>query len=243
MILRFRRSFVFPMLALIGAAAIACSTAASSTAPSSVSEAETQPNTRVESPSADAQAAPEPTPVAPASLADTSSAVASETGSDPNKSMFELFPGFGISGGKRTRDALDLVLEQRDTSQLAIMVEMIRFLPSMKSREETATVLRELTGESFNGEQWQEWTEWYGKNLDAFPPPEKYLDWKIKLMGQADPGFVRFLRGTEDTARISYTELLWGGVPQSSGRSGRSGTARTWTLFLPLIDTWTGRSS
>jgi hypothetical protein len=189
---RLRRYSLFLMLALAGTLALACGTSASSTAPSS-NEAR-------------------PAPTAPSSIVDPSTNATGDAVYDPDKIMFDLFPGFGLAGAEQTQDALDLVLEQRDTSQVPVMVEMMRFLPSAKSREDTARVLRELTGQPFDGEQWREWTEWYGRNIDAFPPPEKYLDWKIMLMGQADPRFAQFLRGTEDTAQVSYTELLWGGV-------------------------------
>jgi hypothetical protein len=126
--------------------------------------------------------------------------------------MYRLFGGFGVSGSIATTNALAELVEEGDTSQVPVMIEMMRFLPSVNSREQTAEALRSLTGQPFGGEEWDKWMEWYGNNAAEYRPPSRYLEWKTTLYGQIDSRFVIFLRGTEDTAQIDYTEVVWGGV-------------------------------
>ena len=125
--------------------------------------------------------------------------------------MFRVFPGFGLTNA-RTFEAFDEVKAQNDISQVPILVESIRFMSSARLRAGAADTLTHLTGQPFGADDWTEWMEWLGNNRADYPPPDKYLDWKIQIMGQIDTRFVQFLRPARELTLIDPTEIVWGGV-------------------------------
>lgn len=130
----------------------------------------------------------------------------------PDEAMYRIFPGFGLTSA-RTFEAFDEVERQSDVSQIAVIIESMRYQSSARARGAAAATLRSLTGQGFGGEEWDEWMEWYGANREAYPPPEGYLDWKIAMMSQIDTRFVQFLRPAKSGEIIvDATELVWGGV-------------------------------
>ena len=125
--------------------------------------------------------------------------------------MYRVFPGFSLTSESTFR-ALDEVRLRGDRSQVPIMVEVIRFQPSSRSRREFAEALQDLTGQSFGGDDWKEWAEWLGKHRAEFPPPDRYPEWKRYMLSQIDPRFSLFFRDAEASSRIDLTEVVWGGV-------------------------------
>ena len=147
-------------------------------------------------PQAIATSTPEPTPVP----------------YDSNSAMYKVFPGFARTSN-RTYDALEEVRLNNDKSMVPVLVESMRFQSTANSREASAEVLRELTGEQYGGDDWKQWMEWLGKRREDYPPPEQYLDWKINFMSQLNPRFSTFLRpALEGAITVDPTEIVWGGV-------------------------------
>ena len=179
--------------------------------------------------------APEPvtTPSPTVSLAPTIEAEETSTPSptsiaetyDSNATMYRLFPDFnsprtGSLGEleaarieqNRRLQVLENIEDEKDLLQVPVMIEVMRFLRSKDERDAIADVLQVLTGQELGGNEWFEWTEWYGRNSDDFPPPSEYIDWKINLMSQLSPRFADFLRPAKELSHINVTEIQWGGV-------------------------------
>ncbi len=126
--------------------------------------------------------------------------------------MYRIFPGFGLTSAS-TFQAFDEVVAQKDISQVAVIIESMRFQSSGRARDAAAAALQSLTGQGFGGDDWDQWMEWYGANREAHPPPEAYLDWKIAMMSGIDTRFVQFLRpAIRGEIVVDPTELVWGGV-------------------------------
>jgi len=130
---------------------------------------------------------------------------------DPQRIMYELFPSYDLDS-PRLGETLDEILANQDSSQVPILVEVLRFMPSLSSREQLGSTLRDVTGQTFASDDWSGWMEWLGKNLKDYQPPQGYVDWKARLMGALDPRFVQFLRPANEFSRIDLSEVVWGGV-------------------------------
>jgi hypothetical protein len=127
--------------------------------------------------------------------------------------MYRLFSG----ANHPAEVALQAMEEARlneDTSQVPILVELLRFLRRQDLQDEAVLTLRRLTGQDFGGDidGWLEWSEWHGRHAADYPPPEGYAAWKIDLLSLVDPRFEVLLQSAEETSRIDLTELVWGGV-------------------------------
>lgn len=137
-----------------------------------------------------------------------------------NVAMYRLFSGLGdpfeLDSIERQRDQRLQVVknigEEGDLSQVPVMIEAMRFLGSEEERDAFAEVLRVFTGQNLGGNDWPEWSEWYGRNADEFPPPSEYIEWKISLLSQISPRFAGFLGPAKEFSRINVTEIQWGGV-------------------------------
>ncbi len=131
---------------------------------------------------------------------------------DSNAAMYKVFGGFGRTSN-RTYDALEEVRQAGDKSMVAVLVKSMRFQSSANARAAVASVLQDLTGQAYDGEDWKGWMEWLGKHRDEYPPPSEYLRWKLNLMRELDPRFVSFLSPALDGAiDVDPTEIVWGGV-------------------------------
>ena len=124
--------------------------------------------------------------------------------------MYRLFPGFARVSNQTLR-AMAEARERGDVSQVPVLVEVLRFLPSEEAQREAVLTLESLTGQSL-GDDWGAWMEWLGRNAQDYPPPEGYLEWKLNILAQIDPRFRLFFKDAERTARIRLTEVVWGGV-------------------------------
>ena len=126
--------------------------------------------------------------------------------------MYRLLSRFRLEPD-RTIPALDEVRERNDTSQVPVLVDILRYLPSGEIRDELLATLRNLTGQELaGGNDWALWMEWLGNHLDEFLPPDDYVDWKISLLSQIHPRFEDLLLTAKETSRINMTEVVWGGV-------------------------------
>ena len=130
---------------------------------------------------------------------------------DSNRSMRDVFPGFGLTGALMY-DTLDVIAARKDRSLVPVLVEMMRFMPSPSARDAVARTLAAVTGQAFSGDEWDLWMEWLGANLADYQPPSDYVAWKEDLYFVIDPRFARFLRPAREFSRIDPTEIVWGGV-------------------------------
>ena len=187
------RTFGLPRMAgLVGILMLACTSAAPSEAPGLPGATPTDASTAQ-------PAAPSPTGTEVSSY-------------DSNGQMSKVFSGFGLTTAD-TLKALNEVRAQGDRSMVPVLVESMRFQGSQRARDATADVLEDLTGQAFEGEPWLDWSNWLGRNREAYPPPSEYMAWKIRIMSQIDPRFARFLRpATIGQISVDPTELVWGGV-------------------------------
>ena len=196
----------------VGAVALACGsggvqptdTVTEGPDPTATATATTEPAGPTQSPEPSPAASPTATPQTASAPSGTPAAQTY----DPNEIMDDL-----LLGATRERSLLastfDKIARQRDTSQVAVVMELMRFLPQPE-RDMGAAVLRELTGQDLN--DWNVWMEWFGKHRSEFPPPDDYALWKATLLSRIHPRFGVFLGDAKETSRIDLTEVVWGGV-------------------------------
>ena len=150
----------------------------------------------------------------------TPTAMAEEVTPDPTPTavpyeseaaMYDMFPGFTISL-PQTLETLEQIKLNDDSSMIPVLIEVMRFMPTRSSRDSVADTLRALTGQPFEGNDWDKWMDWMGENLDDIQPPEGYPEWKGKLYSARDERFAFFLRPARDFSRIRLEEIVWGGV-------------------------------
>ena len=149
---------------------------------------------------------PDATPT-PVSAPATPTAVPYES----EAAMYDMFPGFTMSMS-RTLEKLEQIKLNNDSSMIPVLIEVMRFMPTQSSRDSVADTLRVLTGQPFEGNDWDKWMDWMGANLDDIEPPEGYPDWKARLYSAIDERFAYFLRPARDFSRIRLEEIVWGGV-------------------------------
>ena len=145
-----------------------------------------------------------------AESAEASTGVSSEP-YDPTEMMYRIFPGFGLAGANALA-ALEEVATRKDTSQVAVLADILRYMSSALHRERVADTLAALTGQTFSAEEWKAWKDWSDEHREEFPPPEGFIEWKRYIFRQIDPYFHLFLRTAEETSRIEVAEIEWGGV-------------------------------
>ena len=130
---------------------------------------------------------------------------------DSNRAMRGVFAGLGFATPVM-QDALDEIAARKDASLVPVLVEIMRFAPSARSRDAIARTLTAVTGQSFAGDEWDLWMEWLGANLADYQPPSEYVAWKENLYSAIDWRFARFLRPAREFSRIDPAEIVWGGV-------------------------------
>ncbi len=216
-------------LGLLALVLVSCGTSSTPTA-SPTPTPSAPPAVATPTPIAITLSAPTPTPASPtatvpaptATVEPTSlSATAAPGGEaspipepyDSTKAMHRLLQILDWSTlGEDSLMALDQIVELSDTSQVPIIIEVLRFWVTDEFGEKAAAVLHDLTGQEYGYPDWNEWTEWLGQNLAEYQPPEGYLDWKVELLSRVDYGFRRFFYpGVKMT--IDPTEVVWGAVP------------------------------
>ena len=154
-------------------------------------------------------ASPSPTSV-PVKPTATPTPTAGSSDYDPNRTMFDLFSSADQSFDVTLR-ALRDTRTQKDTSQVPVILELVRMIPVRELVIEASRTLSDVTGQDF-GTDIADWVVWYWRHASEYRPPSKYLDWKINLMSLIDPRFADLLGPAADASRIDLTEVVWGGV-------------------------------
>ncbi len=162
-------------------------------------------------------ATPAPTPVPTATPAPAGTPVptsAPDGDYDPNDTMWGIFSDIDQTLDE-TRRALADAVAANDTSQVPIIVEIMRYGGGPVLDEEYRQALLSLTGQDFwlNQPAWNAAMEWLGPRRGEFPPPDGYLDWKVNILGIIDPRMAAFFTSAPGSERIDLTEAVWGGVP------------------------------
>ena len=129
---------------------------------------------------------------------------------DPNKNMFLLMSSAGHPL-EYTLAALTRAQEERDASQVPVILEAMQFFPRDLAEFGIET-LAALTGEDFGLDRHM-WWEWLGPRLDEFAPPSDYARWKVNLLTLIDPAMGKLMESAiEGGSRANLTEIVWGGV-------------------------------
>ncbi len=134
-------------------------------------------------------------------------------GYESNLAMERLLAGVGpasIYDATALDAALEGIRDNRDVSQVPVLIDLMRFLIGAAAESVVAT-LEDLTGEKF-GRNWTRWMEWLGINASDYTTPEGYPHWKSRLYSMVHPRFAAFLGDAGETSRIDLTEVVWGGV-------------------------------
>ena len=135
------------------------------------------------------------------------------SGYDSNAAMYSLISELGpasIYDSSALDTALAEIRDNRDLSQVPVLIDLMRFLIGAAA-EAVAAALEELTGQDF-GRSWNRWMEWLGNNASDYTTPEEYPGWKSRLYSMVHPRFADFLGDAGETARVDLTEVVWGGV-------------------------------
>jgi hypothetical protein len=127
--------------------------------------------------------------------------------------MWDIFAAPGHPS-ETTLIALAEARKNRDVSQVPIILEMVRFVSSVEVVSDMAATLEALTGQSFGVglPDWQQWSEWLGRNAAEYRPPEQYPQWKENLYSAIHPRLGAFLSPEAGPVLIDLTEVVWGGV-------------------------------
>lgn len=135
-----------------------------------------------------------------------------------NTMMYLVFAGLDLSPGfgplnNRTLDALERIRDEKDTSQVRVIIESLRNYFSRDIITAAVVTLVDLTGQTTFGDDWKAWSEWVGRHSEEYPVPSEYGEWKINYLRQIDGRFGAFLSpalgGKSD---VDLTEIEWGGV-------------------------------
>ena len=166
-----------------------------------------------EAPAALPSPTPNPTPT-PSPRRAAALAPPPEPAYDPNVTMFKLFAG-PEQGPEETVRGLQDALLNLDTSQVPVIIELLRFMGIREVWQMALDTLKELAGEEFEGDPIEierGWKDWLGRNSADYSPPENYLEWKIRLFSMIDPMFAGLLAPAADGAGLNLVEIVWGGV-------------------------------
>ena len=124
--------------------------------------------------------------------------------------MFLLISSFTHSP-QDTLEALERAKEQRDKSQVHVMLESVIFFNRGLALSVVEAVA-ELTGQDF-GLDLRAWREWLGPRYEEYAPPSDYPRWKALVMDIVDPAIGDLLEQAIDGgSRANLTEVVWGGV-------------------------------
>jgi hypothetical protein len=123
-------------------------------------------------------------------------------GYEPLRGFFSPFAG-------ERRAAAQRLIESRDTSLVAGLVDALFFLPKGR-RAEAQSALEALTGEH-PGDRYHDWVEVVARRPEL-RPREGYAEWKGELFSRIDRRYRDILR-QDAPARLRLEEVVWGGVP------------------------------
>ncbi len=135
-----------------------------------------------------------------------------------NTMMYLVFAGFDLSPGfgplnNRTLEAFERIREEKDTSQVRVIIESLRNYFSRDIITAAIVTLVELTGQTSFGDDWKEWSEWVRRHSEEYPVPSEYGEWKLNYLRQIDGRFGAFLSpALSGKSDVDLTEIEWGGV-------------------------------
>ena len=129
---------------------------------------------------------------------------------DSNQNMFLLLSEF-IHPEESSLEALERAKEQRDISQVHVILESLPFFTRDLALAGIEAVA-ELTGQDF-GFDLRRWREWLGPRLEEYAPPPDYARWKANMLSLIDPELGDLMEQAVDGgSRANLTEIVWGGV-------------------------------
>ena len=140
-------------------------------------------------------------------------------GYNSNDAMFDILPAFSLISAELEEmlpldfeERLDEVVAVNDQSLVPFLVEISRFMPTSRSSDLVGQALRDLTGQNYDSDDWEEWMDWVGQDSDRYEPPSEYATWKADFYAAIDPRMGQALRSAREFSRIDLTEVVWGGV-------------------------------
>ncbi len=101
--------------------------------------------------------------------------------------------------------AAEILGASGDRTVVPAFIEVLRLVPPGR---EWHRAMKNLTDERF-GADWMEWMEWLGRQ--DFSPHPDYLQFKLAILQQIDPAFLRFFPD-DGTMAIRPDLIVWGGV-------------------------------
>ena len=108
---------------------------------------------------------------------------------------------------QESREAIDWLVRQGDRSSIAVLIQLLRWLP--EHRDVLEARLEALTG-AHVGPYWFDWMVWQQDHPD-FPRYPGYAGFLADLLARIDPQFRRFVYdGIAHDIRME--EIAWGGV-------------------------------
>jgi hypothetical protein len=129
---------------------------------------------------------------------------------DPNTLMWALYDGFGQSD----HGAIGAMALSGDTPHIPVLIEFL-FSPRISNRlaqMEAGEALRQLSGQRFSNDDWEDWVKWLGSQ-GQIRPPAQFASWKSSLLKGIHLSLGTFLYDGAP-ARIRIEEIVWGGVPK-----------------------------
>ena len=136
-----------------------------------------------------------------------------ENSYDSSKNMRRLW-SLQESDPKTVLAALRDAHENKDRSQVPVILDLMRLIREQSFLKAAAFTLSEITGEDFteDPEGIKSWTEFVGNHLAEYQPPPGYIRWKANLLGVIDTRIKNFILSATIAQRIDLTEVLWGGI-------------------------------
>ena len=139
-----------------------------------------------------------------------------EAGYKPETNMYRFFSRVNHPV-KVALEGLERARTHNDKTQVAIILEVLRFFPSQQFQQEALETLNRLTEQPPEGEEWtwNQWMAWLWANSSEYPVPEGYATWKSVFMsGGIDQRYREFLPpdGGKVAPDIDLVELIWGGI-------------------------------
>ena len=136
-----------------------------------------------------------------------------ENSYDSSKNMRRLW-SLQESDPKTVLAALRDAHENKDPSQVPVILDLMRLIREQSFLKAAAFTLSEITGEDFteDPEGIKSWTEFVGNHLAEYQPPPGYIRWKANLLGVIDTRIKNFILSATIAQRIDLTEVVWGGI-------------------------------
>lgn len=158
---------------------------------------------------------PTPLPAAPKPSPTAETEATPEAGYKPESNMYRFFSRINHPV-KVALEGLERARTHKDSTQVSIILEVLRFFPSQQFQEEALDTLNRLTGQPPEGQEWtwNRWMAWLWANSTDYPVPDNYATWKsVFLSGGIDQRYREFLPTDGKVAPdIDLVELIWGGI-------------------------------